>query len=1452
MDRETRNLLERTTQQARKLLKEEFERQLEGKFDILPDGTIHAEPGEHLSAQESFLRGHLVAAIEHRRAQGESDKDSVAAFVRECSFTFLNRIVALRMLEAHGIIKPSVSKGEESSGFTNEFLLLAPGLKLLPDKGYRLYLESLFDEIGREVGVLFDRNDIASQLWPERSKFLELLQLLNRPDLAPVWATDEAIGWIYQYFNSEDERRQMRADSSAPQNSYEMAVRNQFFTPRYIVEFLTDNTLGRLWYEMRRGDTALKQLCRYMVRRPNEIFLAAGEESPTTRAPQAGTADQLLSEPVYVAYREEKDPREIRILDPACGSGHFLLYCFDLLEVIYEEAWGAGSGELKAQYPEQDQLKRAIPELILHYNLHGIDIDPRAAQICSLALWMRAQRSWKDILRAERPPIRKTNIAIAEPMPGEAELLDDFCNTLNPKLLGQLLREVFNRMKIAGDAGALLRIETDIEEIVAEARRQWLAEEAPTDRAGNPMLFAASRQRTVFEMERITADFWTFAEERLIAELRHFSSMASNGRKFQRKLFADDAERGFAFIDICRQRFAVMLMNPPFGSASLPSKDYVDQSYGDTKGDVYKAFVEGSFDRLLPAGMLGIISSRTGFFLTQSQDWRERVVLRLFRPHVLADLGEGVLDAMVETAAYAMRRLDRSEELDLTLQLVPALKEMHEANESTFSIPAYARYRSGLKRHQALQELGWLERANLVREIPGRIRKFELVSTKLIAPARQNPIKKTQLTCFRLGKEVDKENLLRKAIGQLAEQGVASPQLFVVMPDSFSMVPGSPFAYWVDDRIRALFRKFPQFESEGRTAKVGLQTSDDFRFVRDWWEVPADSLLTGKASDAPEDFRRRTRHGKRWAPFAKGGRFSPYYVDLHLVVNWERDGHEMKAWAGSLYNNSHWTRIVKNVDFYFRSGITWPRRTNGLSFRQLPSGCIFADKGPAAFITSDQERNAVLGVLNSSVFKELIRLQLARESLAQSFEVGLIQQTPIPDLGLTSVGQRVIAMAESKRLLDTTQEVSHVYRLPALCFCSGETLIDRIRDWQVRVHRDKEEMDRNLRDVDRTVAELYGARPSIEDASLNTIECDEEDDDQEVQTGDAAVKLTAELISHAVGWTFGRWITKYPLNTEPLVPLPGLFDPLPEWAPGASSDFESGVPMVVDEPGNHSDLVSLVEKFFIQVFGDSTDARLHEAGQILMGNDASIRDWLRNGFFEFHIRQYSGKPRKAPIYWQLSIPSRRYSVWLYYHRLNRDTLWRVLNDFVKPKLMQEERRLTGLRAEAGNTPTPTERKAIQEQESFVTELANFREDFESIAPLWNPNLNDGVLLNFAPLWKLVPQVPSWQGDLLSAWQKLCEAECEWAHIAMHLWPERVVPKCAKDRSLSIAHGLEEIFWEPQSDGKWKAKKLSADKVKLLIDERSSKTMKAAVDKLLTRPLAAPAPGRRRHVAKANS
>ena len=198
----------------------------------------------------------------------------------------------------------------------------------------------------------------------------EVFGLLNSDELRSIWTEDETIGWVYQYFTPKELRDQARKESAAPRNSYELAFRNQFFTPRYVVEFLTDNTLGRIWYEMRKGDTKLKDQCRYMVRRLTEVFLAEGQTPPEPQQSQDDLSqEELLKQPVHIPYRPKKDPRELRILDPACGSGHFLLYCFDLLLTIYEEAYtDADLGPtLKAAYPTLDALRQDVPRLVLAY-----------------------------------------------------------------------------------------------------------------------------------------------------------------------------------------------------------------------------------------------------------------------------------------------------------------------------------------------------------------------------------------------------------------------------------------------------------------------------------------------------------------------------------------------------------------------------------------------------------------------------------------------------------------------------------------------------------------------------------------------------------------------------------------------------------------------------------------------------------------------------------------------------------------------------------------------------------------------------------------------------------------------------------------------------------------------------------------------------------------------------
>jgi len=661
-DRPTRNLLAQTTGKARDCLTSDVGAQLR-RLGFQEDGSLIAlDRIDGLTEEERTAGEELRALLDHFIASERGAERRKAAYerlTREIGFTTLNRLAALRMAEERDLIQESVGRGLASPGF-QVYERVANNALGNRAQTYRAYLECLYDEVAVDLPLLFDRADPRSRLFPSDRCLEEVLALLNAPGLAGLWREDETIGWVYQYYNDPAERKQMR-EAAAPRNSHELAVRNQFFTPRYVVEFLTDNTLGRTWYEMRRGDTRLSEECRYLVRRPNEVFLKPGEAPPREASPTGDLSqEELLRQPEYIRHRPKKDPRDLKVLDPACGSGHFLLYTYELLATIYEEAYADAElrPRLQREFPSREDFAQAVPALILRHNLHGIDIDPRACQIATLALWLRAQRAYQalKLKTAERPRITRANIVCAEPMPGEEPLLAEYLEGVDERLR-PLVRVIWQKMQVAGEAGSLLKIEEEIKATVEEARARALFSPGAV-RTALPGLEPPSEQLALPLITESEERFWETAEQQLLAALADYAAQASNGDRASRRMFAGDATRGFGFIDLCRRRYDVVLMNPPFGEASNPSKSYLERAYPRTKNDVYAAFVERWLGRLQLRGLLGAITSRTGFFLSSFQKWREEILLKEARPTVLADLGYGVLDAaMVETAAYCLERV---------------------------------------------------------------------------------------------------------------------------------------------------------------------------------------------------------------------------------------------------------------------------------------------------------------------------------------------------------------------------------------------------------------------------------------------------------------------------------------------------------------------------------------------------------------------------------------------------------------------------------------------------------------------------------------------------------------------------------------------------------------------------------------------------------------------------
>jgi hypothetical protein len=669
-------------------------------------------------------------------------------------------------------------------------------------------------------------------------------------------------------------------------------------------------------------------------------------------------------------------------------------------------------------------------------------------------------------------------------------------------------------------------------------------------------------------------------------------------------------------------------------------------------------------------------------------------------------------------------------------------------------------------------------------------------------------------------------------------------QRFDVKVTSFAFVPRTPFAYWVSEEILKIFKSFESLNHDGRLVVSTNPLNDDFRYVRAWWEVAARDL------------------GHKWRPWAKGGAYSPFYYDIDTVICW--DAHR-STYAGFLGTENRPLERPASVQHFFRPALTWPRRTNGLSLRAMPKGCIFADKGPAVFVDNDNSEDllALAAITNSHAFNLLVSLQLARTELAQSYEVGLIQSTPIPRLSsqdrgtLANLARRAWAL---KRSLNTRTEVSHAFLLPVLLQVDGADLNARAAGWAAHARGVVTELTAIRREIDARCFDLYGiderdqraiaegfrkaSEESAEEADCNS--GSEMNDDEETEYGVESLELAAELASWSVGVCFGRFDVRIATGTQAARPEPEPFDPLPARSPAMLADDDgpsvAGTPheyplsfpedgILVDDPGHARDLTAATRTVFDEVFGASADTWWADVGALLDPKGHDLRSWFTSSFFEHHLKRHSKSRRKAPIIWELTIPSGRYRMWLNSHRLTRDSFFKIQNDVVAPKLAHEERRLVSLMQDVSASTSAKQRKETAEQEAFVGELRSFLDQVRSIAPLWNPTPDDGVVLSMAPLWCLVPLHKPWQRELKSKWDELAAGKYDWAHVAMHLWPERVVLKCTADRSLAIAHDLEDVFWAEGDDGKWARRSVPTRSVDELVRERSSVAVKAALKEL---------------------
>lgn len=599
-----------------------------------------------------------------------------------------------------------------------------------------------------------------------------------------------------------------------------------------------------------------------------------------------------------------------------------------------------------------------------------------------------------------------------------------------------------------------------------------------------------------------------------------------------------------------------------------------------------------------------------------------------------------------------------------------------------------------------------------------------------------------ELTCFRLLNTESPAGPLAESVRQV-NAGQGSAAVFTIDAGSFAQVPNSPFAYWVEEKVRRLFKNQPAFESSDRTARVGLQTGDDFRFIRCWWEVANSDL---------------------WHPLAKGGGVSPFYADIFMKVNWAKNGKELLSSSSAQ---------VRNTDCYFKPGAFQTLRSLRLAPHLTPRGCVFSHNG-FQFFAPESELLFLLGLSNSSFFESLYRLNVGKDEMPL-FIAGVMQLIPVPEVD-AGLKVEIQALANecwlNRRRLAVRSERSPWFSRPAV---KAALLTEVAAEEEMLQSRLEAEFVDKHSQIEKLVLKAYGNVPPISGGhSARSRPANAVDEETEESSSS---DLARSAISFAVGMSFGRW------NAEAATPEQALPDDpltsLPAAPPGFARDGQRHY--LVDDAQAISGFAESVRQNLIKEYGDDAEGALSVRLQV-----ATLRDYLGRpgGFFADHLSVYSKSRRKAPIYWPISTKSGIFTLWVYYPKLDDQSLPKLIADVLSPKIRALTQEIENRRATPGSK--------IGELEALRLELEEMRTDFlDLINRGYCPNQNDGVLITACPLAKYFRHA-GFRKNLEACWKELARGDYDWAHLAMSMWPDRALEACKKDRSIAIAHGKEDL------------------------------------------------------------
>ena len=591
---------------------------------------------------------------------------------------------------------------------------------------------------------------------------------------------------------------------------------------------------------------------------------------------------------------------------------------------------------------------------------------------------------------------------------------------------------------------------------------------------------------------------------------------------------------------------------------------------------------------------------------------------------------------------------------------------------------------------------------------------------------------------------------------------IRKEKIYRAKQNDFKKIPGSPVAYWVNEKVYHVFENGVRFKTIGDT-RQGMATSDVNRFTRLWYEVDCCNIGWNYSKlDSTED------GVHTWYPYIKGGTFRKWYGNEDYLVNWKFNGKEVKEYAAKLYKS--YSRTIKNISEYLKPCISWGMvTTNNLSVRYYPAGHIFDIAGCCCF-SNDDVRLYLLGFLNSCIANTFCKIL----NPTINMNVGDIGNLPliVSKTYKEKVDFWVERCIELAKLDWNSFETSWDFKCHPLIsvISQNRTLFDDITNidlaecytcWENECNERFNQLKANEEELNRIFIDIYGLQdeltPEVEDKDVTVRKADLQRD-------------IKSLISYAVGCMFGR----YSLNEEGLVlagqPFEAHFFEASApvcgtgfaGAPGASvpigefyyktdegvkkctynPDKDNIIP-ICDEEYFSDDIVSRFCEWVKIVYGEkSLETNLDFIAKALgnKGNTSRevIRNYFLNDFFKDHCNTYSVTGSgKRPIYWMFDSGKQNgFKALIYMHRYDADTVGRVRTDYLHKTQKYEETAMQSAQYTIDNATSASEKlKATKAVTKYTKQLAEMKIYDEAIAHVANQrieiDLDDGVKVNYA-------------------------------------------------------------------------------------------------------------------------